>query len=624
MTAPPAGGRGAAISGPEWKPRLAGSAAVVTMGADGRIREFSDAAVEVFGFSREEAIGAELAELIIPPRLRAAHRTGLSRLSDRGTGPIIDNRFRMPALHRDGSEFEIELVVTRISCRGDTAYAAFIRRIQEPAVVPGELFQRAEFFRALVEEAPIEVGLLDDSGVLVWQSRTGLANSGDRRGRHADELIAELVHPSDLDRARALLRRAVESGISDPATVRVRAVDGAWREMSLLARVLSREPALSGVAFYLVDHTVARAAERLEATRLRTLIQSLSVGVILQDPDRRVVVTNAALTDMFGIEGGPAALEGSASEENYRRYRHLMADPDDAHKLFEEILHRGEPVRDRETVLNNHRVLSSDYTPISADGNVVGHLWMYRDVTAQADRNRALQERNAVLAEVARLRRDFVSIMSHELRTPLTSIATFTEMLPEADGECIAAIRRNTERLLVLVDDMLELARLEAAESPAVRVPVDLAELLCEAGVAGGAHPEIEAGPALDGDPAMLRELFDTVVAVIGAVGAAVTVRAAADATAWRVLVLAGSSAPVTIERLLSTRLPHPHKEDEHRTGAFALLLARAMAARHGGELHTDIGSGSVAVTVSLPFPAAAPVSHPRRTAGAARHDQPS
>jgi len=177
MTAPPAGGRGAAISGPEWKPRLAGSAAVVTMGADGRIREFSDAAVEVFGFSREEAIGAELAELIIPPRLRAAHRTGLSRLSDRGTGPIIDNRFRMPALHRDGSEFEIELVVTRISCRGDTAYAAFIRRIQEPAVVPGELFQRAEFFRALVEEAPIEVGLLDDSGVLVWQSRTGAAGT---------------------------------------------------------------------------------------------------------------------------------------------------------------------------------------------------------------------------------------------------------------------------------------------------------------------------------------------------------------------------------------------------------------------------------------------------------------
>ena len=62
---------------------------IITMDAAGRVREFNPAAERVFGFTRDEAIGKELAELIIPPRNRERHRQGLARYLKTGEGPLL-------------------------------------------------------------------------------------------------------------------------------------------------------------------------------------------------------------------------------------------------------------------------------------------------------------------------------------------------------------------------------------------------------------------------------------------------------------------------------------------------------------------------------------------------------
>jgi PAS domain-containing protein len=61
---------------------------IITMDASGRVREFNPAAERVFGFRREETIGQELAELIIPPALRERHRRGLAHYLKTGVGPV--------------------------------------------------------------------------------------------------------------------------------------------------------------------------------------------------------------------------------------------------------------------------------------------------------------------------------------------------------------------------------------------------------------------------------------------------------------------------------------------------------------------------------------------------------
>src|ERR1051326_1622032 len=77
---------------------------IITMDANGHVVEFNPAAERVFGFRREEAVGKELAELIIPVPLRERHRQGLRHYLKTGEGPVLGRRTEIKALRADGSE----------------------------------------------------------------------------------------------------------------------------------------------------------------------------------------------------------------------------------------------------------------------------------------------------------------------------------------------------------------------------------------------------------------------------------------------------------------------------------------------------------------------------------------
>jgi len=98
--------------------------AVIAIDHQGRVLEFNPAAERMFGYERDQAIGQEMDSLIIPPRLRDRHRRGLERFSATGEGPILGKRIELPGMRADGTEFPVELSITRI---GD----------QEPAMFTG-------------------------------------------------------------------------------------------------------------------------------------------------------------------------------------------------------------------------------------------------------------------------------------------------------------------------------------------------------------------------------------------------------------------------------------------------------------------------------------------------------
>ena len=105
--------------------------AVVTMDAHGRITRWNAQAEQIFGWSREEVVGRDLADTVVPPVHRAAHHGGLRNFLASGEGPVLNKRIETTAVRRGGEEFPIELAITALGTHGNRAFSAFIRDISE-------------------------------------------------------------------------------------------------------------------------------------------------------------------------------------------------------------------------------------------------------------------------------------------------------------------------------------------------------------------------------------------------------------------------------------------------------------------------------------------------------------
>src|SRR5258705_9452535 len=96
--------------------------AIVTIDHAGHILDFNPAAEKMFGYAREEAIGQEMAQVIIPPELRERHRVGLSRAVASGQDTIVGPRIEITAIRKSGEEFAVELGITRSQSRGPPTF----------------------------------------------------------------------------------------------------------------------------------------------------------------------------------------------------------------------------------------------------------------------------------------------------------------------------------------------------------------------------------------------------------------------------------------------------------------------------------------------------------------------
>ena len=104
---------------------------IITMDATGCVREFNPASERVFGFTRAEVIGKELADLIIPLRLRERHRQGLARYLKTGEGPLLGRLIEIAALRRDGTEILVALAISATEIDGSPVFTAYLRDITE-------------------------------------------------------------------------------------------------------------------------------------------------------------------------------------------------------------------------------------------------------------------------------------------------------------------------------------------------------------------------------------------------------------------------------------------------------------------------------------------------------------
>jgi PAS domain S-box-containing protein len=129
--------------------------AIVGMDAVGHITHWNRSAEAIFGWRKQEAIGQEMASLIIPARLREAHRRGLQRYLAGGGEHVLNRRLELTAVKRDDSEFPVELTIVPVVGGESVHFFGFVRDISDRKLV-----EELEMQRVLQLELLYECSLL--------------------------------------------------------------------------------------------------------------------------------------------------------------------------------------------------------------------------------------------------------------------------------------------------------------------------------------------------------------------------------------------------------------------------------------------------------------------------------
>jgi diguanylate cyclase (GGDEF)-like protein/PAS domain S-box-containing protein len=135
--------------------------AFVSIDENNQIVDWNRQAEVMFGWSRNEAIGQDLSELIIPPALRQAHNHGIKRFLERGSSGMVGKRVELPALDRNGREFPTEVTVTSIRVNGTYMFNAFFHDITLRKQAEEALKQSEERLRTITDNIPALIGYAD-------------------------------------------------------------------------------------------------------------------------------------------------------------------------------------------------------------------------------------------------------------------------------------------------------------------------------------------------------------------------------------------------------------------------------------------------------------------------------
>jgi PAS domain S-box-containing protein len=265
--------------------------AVVSMDHCGRIIGWNHAAEATFGYGAEEAIGQDMAELIVPPTLRTAHRRGLARFLETEQAVILDRRLELIGKDKNGAEFPVELTITRIELPGPPTFTGYLRDITARKEAEDELrASRARLVEvADAERRRIQRNLHDGA----QQRLTAVLLSLGRLRRSPDD--GEALLDLAIDELAAGLQeiRELASGLH-PAVLSERGLVVALEALTLRAPVpVELETALEGrlpeqveaAVYYVVVEGLANIQKHAGASRVVVRARAENEGLVVEVTD---------------------------------------------------------------------------------------------------------------------------------------------------------------------------------------------------------------------------------------------------------------------------------------------------------------------------------------------------
>ena len=311
-------------------------------------------------------------------------------------------------------------------------------------------------------------------------------------GYKPDELKNEfltfqnLIHPLDYSRAHRELKQYINNPEGQFQIVfRMRHRDGSYRWIQNRAAIIKNKEGkgirIFGAHTDITEQVRAEQALLDSNQKLKTVISE--AHIILFSLNKDGVYTFADGKSLRVLDINPDELVGSSIFESSKNFPQII---ENVNKAL-----NGELVRAVEEV--NGLFFDTTYSPIkNSSGEVESVIGMSSDITDHIKLEKKLKSTNIELAkakvkaeESDRLKSAFLANMSHEIRTPMNSILGFSDLLRYTEttaelDEYVDIIKRNGEVLLNLLNDILDLSKIEGSQLPIKPTIVDVFELMSE------------------------------------------------------------------------------------------------------------------------------------------------
>lgn len=474
----------------------------------------------------------------------------------------------------------------------------------------------ARYNQALLDQAADIITVLEADGSWRSSSPQGTTILGFPRGYDPPGGILDLVHPHD----RAIAAQALADVVGEdavpgrPVELRIATAGGDYRRFEVVGVNLLDDPVVAGVVVSARDVTERHEAWEAQAAteqRYRELVDRMHEGLWVIDHEGVTTFVNPRTAEM--LRTTPEEMMGT----------HLFAwiDVDNRSCAAELLAGR----RAGRSEVHEFTFRRSDGTALDAlvstsptvrDGTMVEAVAVIADISGlkatEAELSAALERAEAANAAKS----VFLSHVSHELRTPLSSVVGYAALLrgssdPDA-AACAERIGAAGRHLARLIDDLLDITRLESAQAEVATTTVPLAEAVTEA-VALAAVPAGRLRNLVDGGSvrADRKRLVQVLVNLLGnalrhgPAGGTVTVRADRSGHAVRVSVVdeGPGVAPADAERIFDPFVQLGPAGPGTRPGSgLGLPISRGLMEAMGGTLRVEPGAPTC-FTLELPSP---------------------
>jgi PAS domain S-box-containing protein len=235
---------------------------VVTIDHESCITEFNPAAERTFGYRRDAVLGRPLADVIIPPSFREQHHRGFARYLSTGQAHVLGRRIEMTAMRADGSEFPVELAITRIPMDGPPSFTGYLRDITER--------KRAEEELRRSEASLVEAQRLSSTGTFSWRVATDDIAWSEQTYRIYEldpaepvtlDLLGSRLHPEDIPSFQQMLDRQRDEGDDFEHEHRLQMPDRSVKYLHVLAHATRDQEGQLKYIGWIQDVTERRHAE---------------------------------------------------------------------------------------------------------------------------------------------------------------------------------------------------------------------------------------------------------------------------------------------------------------------------------------------------------------------------